>query len=104
MNENIKKGLTLINKLGKDLSEGLADKHLTLTEYITLGLDLLDAPAVIKSWSGIKAEFKAMTPESRQELIDWEKTQFDIADDKVEARIEAGLDALEAIAKLVDTF
>lgn len=104
MNENIKKGLTLINKLGKDLSEGLADKHLTIGEYIELGVDLLDAPVVVKSWAGIKAEFKAMTPESRQELIDWEKDQFDISDDKVEARIEAALDVLEAIAKLVDTF
>jgi hypothetical protein len=102
--ENIKKALALVIKVGTDLAKGLEDKKLSLAEYIGLGIDLLDAPSVIKSWSNIKAEFADLDATEREEILEWVKSEFDISDDKLEAQIEAALGVLEAIGKLVDTF
>ena len=102
--ENIKKALALVIKIGTDLAKGLEDKKLTLAEYIGLGIDLLDAPSVVKSWANIKVEVADLDSTEREELLEWIKNEFDIPDDKIEKQIEASLDVLESIGKLVDTF
>jgi hypothetical protein len=102
--ENIKKALALVIKVGTDLAKGLEDKKLSLAEYIGLGIDLLDAPGVIKSWSNIKAEFTDLDATERADIIEWVKEELSLPQEGIEAKIEASLDVLEKIGVLVDTF
>jgi len=51
----------------------------------------MKVPAAISSAKPAFEAWKAATADERAELITWANGQFDIADDKAEAKIEAGL-------------
>lgn len=59
-------------------------------------------PAMQKAKQAV-AEIKDLDTNERAELNDWAKVEYDIADDTLEAKVEASIDVLLSIAVLVGT-
>lgn len=104
--ENIKKALSLAIKVGQDVANGFADNgKLDLSEYVEIGVDIIGGlPGVLKSFKDIKAEFADLSAEERAEIIDWVGQEFDIHQDKIEEKIEKGLQLINSIVEFIESF
>lgn len=99
--ENLKKAVSFGLKLGTDVGKSLEDGKLTWDEYPVLLGDLMGAGPVIATGKDLKNEINELDETEAGELRDYIKQNFDIEDDKLEAKIEA---AINAVASLYDLY
>lgn len=93
--QKVKDVLSALFSLGEAVSEAKQnDGKFTLADLGLVVLPATKVPQAIESSDGALAEWANATQAQRDELIAWLKQDFDIADDKAEARIEAGLSML----------
>ena len=89
-------------KFGMKIEEALADKKLSWTEAVSLGVFAM--PKVMEYASdaeAIKNEIKDLSAIELEDLVDCVAESLDLENDKVEALIEAGLDWALSTQKLV---
>lgn len=98
--ENLKKGVKLAIEFGEEI-ERLTKNPNKLTALIGFFDEVMQVPEVAKNIDNISAEIKDLTDDERIELKAYVANEFDIENDKLEARIEAGLDWLAATWLLV---
>ena len=98
--ENLKKGVKLAIDFGEEI-ERLTKNPNKLTALIGFFDEVMQVPEVAKNIDNIAAEIKDLSDDERVELKAYIANEFDIENDKLEARIEAGLDWLAATWLLV---
>lgn len=67
------------------------DGKYTVADLGLLVLPATQIPGAVASAKAAEEEYKNLSDEQKAELIAWVKQDFDIADDKLEKKIEAGL-------------
>lgn len=102
--ENLKKAAKFGIELGEQLSSVLEDGKLKAVEMLSFIDELMQLPGVVNAASEIKQEVFDLDATERAELSDYIKGEFDIANDKIEIAIEAGLDVIASVIILIDTF
>jgi len=88
-------------KFGMKIEEALEDKKLSWTE--ALGLGMFGVPKVVKYIGDaevIKNEFKDLDKTETDELVAHISVELDLAADKVEAVLEAGLEVIGSLNNL----
>lgn len=99
--DKVKLVLMAIFALGANIEEDLMDGEMSFGE--ALGTTTETLPDLVKIFTNRKeigAQIVDIDDVEREELVVWAKEQFDLADDVLEAKIEAGIDAINAILKL----
>lgn len=102
--ENLKKLIKLALSLTEQISTALADGKITTMELFGFLPELAQIPGVVKSWADISAELKDLTPEERQELLEYINEEFDIPNDQLESFIENALMNAVSLISLVEQF
>lgn len=93
--QKVKDVLNALFTLGEAVSEAKTnDGKFTLADLGLLVLPATKVPQAIESADGALAEWTNASETDRANVIAWLKQDFDIQDDKAEARIEAGLSML----------
>ena len=104
--ENLKNAILKVVKVVEKTDDAFEDGQFTVIEGIGIGVNLVPFIGVFQSWKEIKAEYIALTDESRIELISWFTENFDIRNDNVEVIVEMVFGALvqmgEALEMLAD--
>lgn len=72
-----------------------------LTDIFAFIPALTALPAVLKDKAAVVAQFKALDKASKEASFAKAAAKFNIANDKVEAQIEAGFDALLSVAVFI---
>jgi len=75
----------------------------------TVGLDdlahfvpaLIDLPSAISNAGTALEELKDLDEVERRDVLDWAKAEYDLADDVLEARVEAGLGLVLELARFL---
>lgn len=88
--------------LGEGFAKSYDDKKLDYSDLLNLWEPLSLAPDAVEGSFKIKSEISNMTSEDGKQLIEWAKTEFDIPQDKIEAKVEAALDLVLGIMKFVN--
>ena len=83
--------------LGESLELALADKKLGLEDLGLLVGPFTKAPAAVEGVGLIVDEIKDLDDAEMGQIKQLIKDELDLADDKLEAKIEAGVDFLSAI-------
>lgn len=99
--EKLKEVGTDLAKFGMKIEEALEDKKLSWSE--SLGLGVFAVPKVVRYINDaeeIKNEFKDLDAAEMDELVEHISNELDLAADKVEAVLEAGLDVIASLNKL----
>lgn len=100
--------LKIVAKFGIDLGEAfaaaLADKKITLQEALGFLPTVMALPGILQAKDQIVAEFKDLDMAEREELNKYIQTEFDIANDQLENKIEKGLIAAVAVLDLIEAF
>lgn len=92
---------TDLAKFGMKIEEALEDKKLSWSE--SLGIGVFAVPKVVKyigDAEQIKNEFKDLDAAETDELVTHISDELDLAADKVEAVLEAGLDVIASLNTL----
>lgn len=87
LKEAVAFGVALGNALGASMEDG----DLSYRDVINLWEPMRLASDAIEGASKIMGEAQALSEEGKQELVAYIKDQFDIPDDELEVKIEAGL-------------
>lgn len=80
-----------------------ADGKIDLTDIMFLIEPMTKLPNAIENAENSFSELKAMSQESRAELLSKLSEEYDIPNDDIEAKVEAGIECLLAIGKFVGT-
>lgn len=72
-----------------------------VTDLVALLPNLLDGVSIIKNGKDALAEFKELDVLEKQEVLDFVKAEFDIADDKLEDVVETALGVIESVSELI---
>jgi hypothetical protein len=99
--ENLKKAVKFAIDLGEQFATSLADGF-QWTDSFSFVDELIQVPGLLKSGKDVVAELKDLDATERQELYDYIKEEFDIADDKVEDVVEQALATAVSVLLLVD--
>lgn len=102
--ETLKKAVDFGMKLGTDTGNALEDGKIDWTEYPILLSDLMGAGAVVKSGKDLKDEINELDPDEAADLKSYIAEKFDIPNDKLEAKIEAAINAVVALYDLYLVF
>lgn len=102
--EAIKKGLALAFAIGKQTEVAYEDKKFTLGDIPGYLDELMQLPGVIQAGPEILDEALDISAEERTELDAWAKQNFDIANDDVEEKVDAGLDWIISTLMLKKAF
>jgi hypothetical protein len=87
--------------LGEAVDAALADKKLDLADLGLLVGPFTKAPAAIEGLDQVGAEIKDLDAAEMEEMKALVKSELDLSDDKLEEKIEAGVDFLGAIHTFV---
>ena len=101
--ENLKKAV----KFGIDLSKQIevsGQDGFDWKDSFSFFDELMQIPGIIASGDKIKAEFNDLQPEEKTELLNYFKTEFDLADDKLETIIESSLELVLQILTVITLF
>ena len=102
--EETKELLLPCMKLGEGIGKAFEDGKFTTWEGIMLSPKMLPIIKEAKDWREVIAEMKDIDPMEAEELKQFIRDNFDIAEDQLEARIEAGMFiVISLIAYLVAT-
>lgn len=96
--------LKFVFGLAMAADKAASDGKFSLEDIGLFMAPMVDAPAAFTGLKNLGTEFKNLSPEQAAELNVWVKQNFDIAEDKVEAAIETGLQIALQIAALVLSF
>lgn len=89
--ENLKKVINLLCEFG-NVAPAVASAESIVTKVVALAPVTNEVAALITAdFSKMSNEYKMLTPVDKLVLIDYAKTKFDIADDKLEQKLEDGL-------------
>lgn len=96
--ENLKRLILFACDFTKQMATALEDGKFGWQDSFGFIDEVAQIPALAKSFNAIKLELSELSPEERQELYDYLKTEFDIPNDAVEVMIENSLSfAISAI-------
>lgn len=101
---HLKKGLSLAFAFGTQTEVAFEDKKFTLSDIPGYFDELMQLPGVIEAGSEILDEALDISPEERTEIDEWAKTQFNLTNDDVEEKVEAGLDWIMSTLMLKKAF
>lgn len=103
--ENLKKPVGAVINLGVSIDQAMAEdsaggKKITRSEALSIAFKTVpDIWSTWKNWGDIKDEYKDLDNAERTEMVAWAQAEFDLENDYVEAKIEAGLEAAAAVEK-----
>ena len=80
-----------------------SDGKIDIADVMYLIEPMTKLPNAIEGAANSLTELKVMTPEERAELLSKLVAEYDIPDDAIEAKVEAGVECLLAIGKFVGT-
>lgn len=83
--------------------QALADGKLSVTDASYLLGPVLKLPAAINGADKALTELKVLTPEARGEMLSKLAAEYSIPDQKLEAKVEAGIEWLLATGKFIGT-
>ena len=98
---DLKELLKLAFSVGHAIDRSLADGKIGWTDAVHLVDVVRAAPAALDGISNVPAGLASMDASQKAELLAWSKAEFDLADDKLEAMVESGLQVGLHIATLV---
>lgn len=101
--ENTKKLLKFVFDVTKQASSSLKDGW-QWTDAVSFFDEAVQLPGAIKSIPQVKNEITELSTEERADLLAYFKEEFDIPDDKVEERIEKGIEIGLSILALVEAW
>lgn len=99
--ENLKKAINVIDSIVEQGEKSFADGVQGNDIFPIL---LAGSPASQVDWKAAIAEAKDRTPESNAELVEFIKTDLDLANDTAEQKVETAIAALAAIDNLILAF
>ena len=102
--ENLKLVAKFGITLGQDAARILADGKVTAIEGLSLLPDLMGISGILSAKDDIAAEFKDLDTAERAELNAYIASEFDLANDVLEAKIEKSIAAAISILDLVSVF
>ena len=100
--EKLKKVLAAVLHLANKIDLVTADGFQPLSDLVALLPNLVDGVMLIKDGKEAWLEFQDLDDEERVELDAFIQAEFDIADEKLEEVIESALDAIVAVADVID--
>lgn len=86
--------LQVLFKVGNKVIKAESDGKIDTGEAIGIAISAVGIVGVFKNLPAIGAELKAITPEDVNQIVEVFKDEFDLPNDELEAKIEAGLEAL----------
>lgn len=100
--DKVKLVLLAMFSLGQNIEEDLLDDgKISFGEALgTAASTLPDLVQIFTNRHEIGAQIVDIDETEREELLVWAKDNFDLQDDVLEKKIEAGLDAINALLKL----
>lgn len=99
--KDLKEVLAVIFSLVESLESARMNDGKIDYKDIPLLLDpAMKLPAAADGIENVYSQWKSATEEERAELYAWAKSDFDIANDKLEAKIEAGLNVAINLGQL----
>ena len=102
--KELKEALSFALALGNALGQSLEDGKLDYSDLLNLWEPMTKAGDAVEGASKILAEIHALDDAATRELLDYAKATFDIPQDKMEAAVEASINVLLGILKLVTIF
>lgn len=99
--KELSEALVFAISMGEALEMALADKKLGLEDLGLLVVPFTKAPDAVDGFGKIGAEIKDLDATEMAEIKQLVKTQLNLSNDKLEAKIEAGVDFLGAVYSLV---
>lgn len=99
--EELKKVLKLPMSLHMAFDMAKADGKI---DFMDAGLLIGPAMALlpaIQAYPSAVAQWKGASEEQKKEVYDWAKAEYDIADDMVEAKVEAGVSLVLEVGRFV---
>jgi hypothetical protein len=101
--QNIKEVVKFVIELGEGIDRSLADKKIDFQDIGNLLLAMNYAAPAFDDIGKVVPELKDMDESEKQELKDYIKSEFDIANDKLEVTIEKALAVVIDIYGLIQT-
>ncbi|AHZ84634.1 hypothetical protein Bb109J_c1944 [Bdellovibrio bacteriovorus] len=99
---NVKILLACVLALGTSVTAAKAnDGKVDLKDFPLFLNPLTQLPAAITAGPAALEEYKNATPEQRDELTQWVRSEFNIENDKVEQKIEAAIQIAITAGQLV---
>lgn len=102
--ENIKVLLGFGFGIGKQLETALGDGKITFSDLPGFIGQFMGLQAVVDASKPAAAELLDLTSEEREELNAWAQKEFDLKNDELESKIEAGLDMALSLLKGYSAF
>lgn len=99
--DNIKKTIGAIISIGVSIIKAKADDDkISMSEAI--GITVGSIPKVfnsVKNFGAVREEYNDLDDTEREDIKLWVREEFDLSNDYVEEKIEAGFEAIVAIEK-----
>lgn len=100
--QNLKIVLACVFALSTSVEQAKAnDNKVDLKDFPLFLNPLTQLPAAITAGPAALEEYKTATPEQRDELVQWVRAEFNIEDEKIEQKIEAGIQMVIAGGQLL---
>jgi len=100
--ESLKKVLAAVLHLANKIDAVTQDGFQPLSDLVALLPNLVDGVVLIKEGKEAWLEFQDLDDEERADVDAFIQAEFDIADEKLEEVIESALDAIVAVADVID--
>jgi len=86
--EELKKALLTVIETGEATVDALEDGKISIGEGVAITWKAIGFIKVVQNFSVIKDEYIALTPEQKEELVEWFNEEFDIVNEDAEAVVE----------------
>jgi hypothetical protein len=99
--DNLKKVLVAVLHLANKIDSITQDGFQPVSDLVALVPNLVDGVSIIKNGKDALAEFKELDVLEKQEVLDFVKVEFDLADDVLEDVVESALGVIKSVSELV---
>lgn len=99
--KELKDALALAMSLHMAYDKSMEDGKLSVTDFTNLVDPMMKLLPALEGAKSIPAEMADLDAEEKEELVAWMKANYDLRDDELEAKIEAGLAVVVHIAQFV---
>jgi len=101
--DKIKDALGTLIDLGMTVDKDLQDNHIDWAEGAGLTFKAgIGIYRIARSWRELQSELNQLTPEKRQEVIDYFSQNLDLSNDRIEKLIEAGFEVVFGLVKVLE--
>ena len=101
--ENLKDALATVINIAEKTDDALIDGKISISEGVGIAFSAIGLIKVVKNIKPIVDDYKALTEDQKDELVEWFTFEFDLENDNVESIVELIFTALLNLGNVFDS-